>query len=48
MHWNKCIQITHRWVSLVFTVAPLALQFFTVLYLFVLPYARWRSGQRSA
>jgi cellulose synthase/poly-beta-1,6-N-acetylglucosamine synthase-like glycosyltransferase len=29
-------------------VAPLALQFFTGLYLFVLPYAtKWRSGQRT-
>jgi heme A synthase len=29
-------------------VIPLALQFFTGLYLFVLPYAtKWRSGQRT-
>ena len=30
-------------------VATLALQFFTGLYLFVLPYAaKWRSGRRAA
>ena len=29
-------------------VIPLALQFFTGLYLFVLPYAaKWRSGERA-
>lgn len=34
-----------RWVGLL-AVAPLALQLFTGLYLFVLPYAsKWRSGR---
>lgn len=34
------------WVGL-FAVFPLALQFFTGLYLFVLPYAnKWRSGPK--
>jgi Ni,Fe-hydrogenase I cytochrome b subunit len=71
MNWNKWIRQTHRWVSMVFTVAvivnifaiaqkkytagvglfavaPLALQFVTGLYLFVMPYAtKWRSGQRT-
>ena len=36
------------WVSYV-PLFPLALLFFTGLYLFVLPYAaRWRSGRRDA
>jgi hypothetical protein len=36
------------WVSYV-PLAPLALLFFTGLYLFVLPYAaKWRSGRRTA
>ncbi|MBV8477000.1 MAG: hypothetical protein JO266_21125 [Acidobacteria bacterium] len=69
MNWNQSIRQTHRWLSVVFTLAiivngvavtqkkytnslglvavlPLALQFFTGLYLFVLPYvSRWRSKQ---
>ena len=63
MNWSKGIRQTHRWVSVLFTVAviatfialslekpivwvsyvpllPLALLFFTGLYLFVLPYTR--------
>ena len=68
MNWSKWIRLTHRWLSIAFTVAVvvngvavaqgkytnrlgltavavLALQFFTGLYLFVLPYAaKWRSG----
>lgn len=71
MNGTKWIRQSHRWLSMVFTVAvivnilairqgkysarigllavaPLALQFVTGLYLFVLPYTtRWRSGQRS-
>jgi uncharacterized membrane protein len=71
MNWNKLIRQTHRWASIVFTLAvivngvavakgryarwegllavvPLAVQFFTGMYLFVLPYAtKWRSA-RSA
>jgi len=36
-----------RWEGLL-AVVPLALQFFTGLYLFVLPYAaRWRGGQHT-
>lgn len=36
-----------RWLGLV-AVVPLALQFFTGLYLFMLPYAaKWRSGLRT-
>ena len=36
-----------QWVGLL-AVFPLALQLFTGLYLFVLPYAnKWRSGQRT-
>jgi hypothetical protein len=66
MNWNKWIRQTHRWLSVIFTVAviatfialaqsepvvwvsylpllPLALLWFTGLYLFVLPYAtKWR------
>ena len=35
-----------RWLG-VLAVLPLALQFFTGLYLFVLPYAsKWRTGAR--
>lgn len=69
MNWNTWVRQTHRWLSMVFTlavivnivavargkytasvgllaVAPLALQFVTGLYLFVLPYAtKWRSGR---
>jgi hypothetical protein len=71
MNWNKWVRLTHRWLSIAFTVAvivndvaaaqkkytaslglvavfPLALQFFTGLYLFVLSYAaKWRSGSRA-
>jgi hypothetical protein len=71
MNWNKWVRLTHRWLSIAFTVAfivsgvavaqkkytaslgllavfPLALQFFTSLHLFVLPYAaKWRSGSRA-
>ena len=71
MNWNKWIRLTHRWLSIAFTVAvivngvavakgkyssrlgllavfTLALQFFTGLYLFVLPYfAKWGSGRRT-
>ena len=71
MNWNKWIRLTHRWLSIAFTVAvivngvavvqgkyssrlglvavfTLALQFFTGLYLFVLPYAtKWSSGRRT-
>ena len=36
-----------QWLGLL-AVFPLALQLFTGLYLFVLPYAtKWRSGQRT-
>ena len=36
-----------NWMGLL-AVVPLALQFFTGLYLFVLPYAvKWRSGRAS-
>jgi heme A synthase len=36
-----------NWVGLL-AVAPLALLFFSGLYLFVLPYAtKWRSGRRT-
>jgi len=36
-----------QWEGLL-AVFPLALQFFTGLYLFVLPYAaKWRSGRRA-
>jgi hypothetical protein len=71
MNWNKWFRLTHRWLSIAFTLAVivngvavaqkkytarlgllavfvLALEFFTGLYLFVLPYAaKWRSGSRS-
>ncbi len=71
MSWSKWIRLTHRWLSVAFTVAvivngvavaekkytnslglvavfTLALQFFTGVYLFVLPYgARHRTGQRT-
>jgi hypothetical protein len=71
LNWNKWVRQTHRWLSMVFTVAvivnfiavvqgkyssklgllavfPLALQFFTGLYLFVLPYVvKWRSGSST-
>ncbi len=71
MNWNKWIRLTHRWLSIAFTVAvivngvavaqgkyssrlglvavfTLALQFFTGMYLFVLPYfAKWGSGRRT-
>ncbi|MBV8514985.1 MAG: hypothetical protein JO260_06765 [Acidobacteria bacterium] len=68
MNWNKWIRVSHRWLSVAFTLAVvvngiavvkgkynnklglsavfvLALQYFTGLYLFGLPYAaKWRSG----
>jgi hypothetical protein len=71
MNWSKWVRLTHRWLSIAFTVAvivngiavaqkrytaslgllavlPLALQFFTGMYLFVLPYvAKWRGGSRA-
>jgi hypothetical protein len=71
MNWNKWIRLTHRWLSIAFTVAVivngvavaekkytnslgllavfvLALEFFTGMYLFVLPYAaKWGGGRRS-
>jgi len=71
MNWNKWIRLTHRWLSIAFTVAvivngvavaqgkyssrlglvavfTLALQFFTGMYLFVLPYfAKWGGGRRT-
>ncbi len=71
MNWNKWIRLTHRWLSIAFTVAvivngvtvaqgkyssrlglvavfTLALQFFTGMYLFVLPYAaKWGGARRS-
>jgi hypothetical protein len=71
MNWNKWMRLTHRWLSIAFTVAvivngvavvekkytarlglvavaTLALQFFTGMYLFVLPYAtKWRSAERN-
>jgi hypothetical protein len=71
LNWNKWVRLTHRWLSIAFTVAiivngiavaqgkyssrlglvavfPLALLFFSGMYLFVLPYAtRWRSGRRA-
>ncbi len=71
MNWNKWLRLTHRWLSIAFTVVvivngvavaqkkytnrlgllavfTLALQFFTGLYLFALPYAtKWRSGRRT-
>lgn len=71
MNWNKWVRQTHRWLSVLFTLAViingvavaqkrytnrlgllavfvLALQFFTGLYLFGLPYAaKWRSGGRA-
>jgi heme A synthase len=71
MNWNKWVRLTHRWLSIAFTVVviingvavaqrkytnrlgllavfTLALQFFTGLYLFVLPYAvKWRSTRRA-
>ena len=71
MNWNKWFRLTHRWLSVAFTVVviingvavaekrytnglgllavfTLALQFFTGLYLFVLPYtANWRSGRST-
>ena len=66
MDWNRFIRVTHRWMSIFFTVAviatfialaqkepivwvsyvplfPLAVLFFSGLYLFALPYlAKWR------
>ena len=71
MHWNKLIRVTHRWLSVAFTVAVtinlvtvlkgrysnslglmavavLALQFFTGMYLFVLPYANKWLGARNS
>lgn len=72
MNWSKWIRQTHRWLTMVFTlavivngiavvhgkynsklgllaVAPLALLFFTGLYLLVLPYAtRWRTHRRAS
>jgi hypothetical protein len=71
MNWNKWVRLTHRWLSIAFTVVviingvavaqrkytnrlgllavfTLALQFFTGLYLFALPYAvKWRSTRRA-
>ena len=71
LNWNKWFRQTHRWLSIVFTVAvmvngvavaqgkysnrlgllavfPMALLFFTGMYLFMLPYAaKWRSGRRT-
>ena len=71
MNWSKWIRLTHRWLSIAFTlavgvngvavarkeytarlgllaVAVLALEFFTGLYLFVLPYAvKWRSARST-
>ena len=71
MNWNHRVRQTHRWLSMVFTVAviatfvalaqekpvvwvsylplaPLALLWFTGMYLFVLPYAtKWRSARRT-
>ena len=65
MHWSKWVRLTHRWLSIAFTVVViingvavaqnkytnrlglsavfvLALEFFTGLYLFALPYvAKW-------
>ena len=61
MDWNRFIRVTHRWMSILFTVAviatfialaqrepivwvsyvplfPLAVLFFSGLYLFALPY----------
>jgi hypothetical protein len=70
MNWNKWIRLTHRWLSIAFTIAVivngvavaqnkysnrlgllavfvLALEFFTGMYLFVLPYAaKWRTARR--
>jgi hypothetical protein len=72
MSWNKWIRLTHRWLSIAFTVViivngvavalhkytnrlglsavfVLALEFFTGLYLFVLPYAaKWRGRRVGA
>jgi len=72
MNWNKWMRLTHRWLSVAFTLGviingiavargkytaliglmallPLALQLFTGLYLFVLPYAtKWRSAARAS
>jgi hypothetical protein len=72
LNWNKWIRLTHRWLSIAFTLAvaingvtvvqgkysrslglvavfTLALQFFSGMYLFVLPYtAKWRSRGHSA
>jgi heme A synthase len=71
MNWNKWMRLSHRWLSIAFTlavivngiavvkgrytnrlgllaVAVLALQFFTGLYLFVLPYAtKWRTARST-
>ncbi len=71
LNWSRWIRLTHRWLSIAFTVAvivngvavaqkrytnrlgllavfTLALQYFTGLYLFALPYAtKWRSGRRT-
>ena len=71
MNWNRWMRQTHRWLSIVFTVAvianfialaqgdgtpppwitysplpPLALQLFTGLYLFVLPYTAKRRNPK--
>jgi hypothetical protein len=71
MNWNKWMRLSHRWLSVAFTVAvlvnlvavlqgkytarlglmavaTLALQFFTGLYLFVVPYiSKWRGLRRA-
>jgi hypothetical protein len=71
MSWNKWFRVSHRWLSVAFTlvvivngiavvqgkynnrlgllaVFVLALQFFTGVYLFVLPYvAKWRSVRQT-
>jgi hypothetical protein len=71
MNWNRWIRVSHRWLSIAFTVVViingiavvekkytnklgllavfvLALQYFTGLYLFGLPYvAKWRSDSRA-
>ena len=48
--FNGVAVFKHRyanWMGLL-AVVPLALQFFTGMYLFVLPYAaKWRSGPRA-
>ena len=70
MDWNRFIRVTHRWMSILFTVAviatfialaqkepvvwvsyvplfPLAVLFFSGLYLFALPYIAKAQGRRS-